>query len=324
MVDEPVFLVGAERSGTTLLRLMLDSHPEISFIEEFEYVTDLVGDDGTLPDLDHYGRYLETNRVFQISGFTFRDDLPYRELVDGFLRDRQRAVGAEIAGATIHFGFSRALALWPDAKFLHILRDPRDVAPSVIEMGWAGNTWWALNKWIEAEDEWDRLTELVPQDRRLTVRYEDLVTDHVSVLSEICRFLGTGYDDRMMDYADRTDYDLPDPSMATGWRRKLSTTEIRLAEARVGIDRLRRNRFEPSGHPPLEVGRWRREWLRWHDRKGKLRARVGVFGLRFTVEDLLARAVGSEAWQRRLAQESAEVVNANIKRSWAEDSPADR
>lgn len=323
-MEAPVFLVGAERSGTTLLRLMLDSHPEISFLEEFEYVTDLVGDDGALPDVEDYGRYLETNRVFQISGFTFRDDLSYRDLVDGFLRSRQKEVGATIGGATIHFGFSKSLAIWPDARFLHIIRDPRDVAPSVMEMGWAGNTWWALNKWVQAEEEWDRVTEVVPEDRRMTVRYADLVTDHVAVLTEICRFLGTGYDDRMLDYADRTDYDLPDPSRSTGWARKLSPRQVRLAEARVGLDRLRERGFEPSGQPPLEVGRWRREWLRWHDRKGKIQARVAVFGLRFTVEDLLARATGNDEWQRRLAQESAEVVNAAIKRSWAGDTPSDR
>ena len=317
-MNPPVFLVGAERSGTTLLRLMLDSHPDISMIEEFEYVTDLVGDDGSYPDMARYGRYLETNRIFNGSGFTFRDDVGYRELVDGFLRERQQQAGAGIAGATIHFGFAKALKLWPDAKLIHILRDPRDVGPSVIAMGWAGNLWWALNKWIEAEQEWDRVAPTLPDDRKLTIRYADLVGDHVGTLTRICRFAGTEYTDEMLAYAEQTDYDLPDPTKASGWRRKLSASEVQLAEAKIGLDWLQAKGFEPSGHPPITVGRLRREWLRWHDRKGKLQVRVDVYGLRFTAADLLARALGNERWQRSLRLEAAEVQKTRLRRSWVE------
>lgn len=39
-VEKPIFLVGAERSGTTVLRLMLDHHPQIAWCNEFEYVVD--------------------------------------------------------------------------------------------------------------------------------------------------------------------------------------------------------------------------------------------------------------------------------------------
>lgn len=48
-ISKPVFLVGAERSGTTVLRLMLDHHPQIAFNNEFEYAVDLVSDEGKWP-----------------------------------------------------------------------------------------------------------------------------------------------------------------------------------------------------------------------------------------------------------------------------------
>lgn len=312
----PTLLVGAERSGTTLLRLMLDSHPEISFIEEFEYATEIMGDDGSYPDLADYGRHLETSRIFNTSGFEFHRDLPYPELIDGWLRERQTEAGASLAGATIHFGFEKALKIWPEAKLLHIIRDPRDVAPSVIAMGWAGNMWYALDKWLEAEDEWDRVAPTLPDDRKLTVHYLDLISDHVDTLSRICDFMGTDYSERMLDYVDHTDYDLPTPGKVSRWQNKLSDGEVRLAEARVGLDRLRSKGYQPSGLPPLEIGRPRAEWLRWHNRKGKLANRVEALGLWFTVEDLLARASGHEGWKRSVQLRSVEKQKALLKKSW--------
>src|SRR5262249_42031140 len=68
MIPAPLFLVGAERSGTTLLRLMLDGHPDLAWNEEFEYAVDLLPEEGGFPDLEDYYPFLKTNRVFLHSG----------------------------------------------------------------------------------------------------------------------------------------------------------------------------------------------------------------------------------------------------------------
>ena len=321
--EAPFLLVGAERSGSTLLRLMLDSHPQIAFVEEFEYATELVGDDGAFPDPATFGNHLQTSRVFATSGFRHDPELSYQDLLNGFLRELKEAKGATIVGATVHFGFSRALHIWPDANFIHLIRDPRDVAPSVINMGWEANMWWALNKWVEAEDEWDRLLRgdganqgLAP-NRHLTIRYDDLVSDHEQVLKALCQFMVVDYSDRMLDYTQQTDYALPNPAMATGWRKKLSPSEIRLAEARVGPERLAAKGFTPSGYRPLTVGPRRLLFLKWHNRVGRLQMRVRNHGLRFTVADLAARAVGNQKWQRKLRLEAMEVEKSQLKKSWS-------
>ena len=57
-----LFLVGSERSGTTLLRLMLDHHPEIAFEKEFDFVVSKVSDIGACPQLDAYLEWLATVR----------------------------------------------------------------------------------------------------------------------------------------------------------------------------------------------------------------------------------------------------------------------
>ena len=51
VILRPVFLVGSERSGTTLLRLMLDHHPDIAFNLESVYIVAKISEDGTFPEL---------------------------------------------------------------------------------------------------------------------------------------------------------------------------------------------------------------------------------------------------------------------------------
>src|SRR5690606_8737994 len=67
----PTFLVGAERSGTTLLRLMLDHHPQIAWCSEFEYAVDQMRDDADppWPEIRRYRTYLATHRIFRAHGF---------------------------------------------------------------------------------------------------------------------------------------------------------------------------------------------------------------------------------------------------------------
>ncbi len=90
MLTEPVLLVGAEQSGTTLLRLMLDSHPEVAFAEEFHYAVDAITADGRYPSTVEFGARLALDRTFATSGFHFDPTLGFEEMVNGFLLSRQR------------------------------------------------------------------------------------------------------------------------------------------------------------------------------------------------------------------------------------------
>ena len=307
-----MFLVGAERSGTTLLRLMLDHHPRICFNAEFEFVVDRVSEDGDYPPLPDYLEWLETESMFLAAGLRVDRTASYPVLVHSFLAQRLVDTGKSIVGATVHRHFERLTHLWPDARFLHLVRNPRDVAPSCVEMGWAGNVWTGVERWIEAERCADRLRPRIPADRWLEERYESLVSDPVASLSRICAFLGVEYDDRMLAYPASTTYGPVDPSLANRWRERLSDRDVRLVEARVG-PLLASRGYEASGLEPRHVNSAAEWCLRAQDWVARVRFRVRRFGLLLVASEFLLRRLGLRSLQKPLRLRIQEI-NASYRR----------
>ena len=155
MIDSPVFLIGAERSGTTLLRLILDHHPVVAFQHEFELSVKYLPASGW-PDMRTYCDQLACDRNFTHSKYSIDPSLDYPHLVNDFLLQKQRASGSKpVIGATVHYQFSNLTRIWPNARFIHIIRDGRDVARSMVQMGWFGNSWNSCVEWVSAEHEID-------------------------------------------------------------------------------------------------------------------------------------------------------------------------
>lgn len=165
LVSKPIFLVGAERSGTTVLRLMLDHHPDIAWCYEFEYAVDKISNEGDFPSLNEYYKWLEAHRIFQDTGFIIDPGLSYPQLINSFLGQKQEQARKPIIGATVHRHFDRLLYIFPDARFIHLIRDARDVARSCIGMGWAGNVYMGVERWIEAELLWAKLSQNLSSER---------------------------------------------------------------------------------------------------------------------------------------------------------------
>lgn len=297
LISQPIFLVGAERSGTTLLRLMLDHHPHISFYSEFEYAVDLIKD-GNYPNLNQYYEFLETDRIFQTSGFTIDNKLNYPQLVDSFLRQKRQRDGKTIIGATVHRHFDRLLAIWPNARFIHILRDARDVARSCIGMNWAGNVWTGVERWLEAEQLWVQLQQQLTSQQYIQVRYESLITEPVANLTTLCEFMGKSYDGAMLSYPETTTYSLPKASLLAQWRNKLSEREIQLIEARVG-DMLEERGYELSGLPSLKISPIEQQKLRMHNRWSVVQRRIRTYGLPLVLSSYFSRRLGIKLWEKQ-------------------------
>jgi len=308
----PFFLVGSERSGTTLLRLMLAHHREIECAPEFEFLVEAMPAEGVWPELEPYYEWLATNRIFLPHGLQIDRALDYPGLAKSFVTQFCSRTGKPIHGATCHKHFDRLLGIWPQARFVHITRDGRDVARSCIGMGWAGNVWHGAERWIEAELLWSSLQGRIGAARRLEVRYEDLIRNTEQELERVCAFLGTDFDRDMLEYWRDSSYERPDPKLVAQWRRKLTRWELALLEARIG-DMLRERGYEESGVLPARVGAWERFKLRWEDKLGRLRFRSERYGLAHVVASRLARSLGLTAWQRRLLLRQNEIDNRHLK-----------
>jgi sulfotransferase family protein len=293
------FLIGAERSGTTLLRLMLDHHAEISCGGEFNYVTAHLQEDGSEPTPKLFEEALRLDRQFSSSGLAFVPVLDYAQQVRSFLIQLCR--DGRAVGATVHFNYRSLVRWWPEARFIHLVRDPRDVSISVIQMGWSGNLWAASKRWLAAERAVEEFREQVPDARIHELRFEDLVSHPVEELSALCSFLDLEYDPGMLSYPANSTYPAPDPKAAERWRKKLTTDEVQLVEQSVG-DWLLKRGYPHLGSPPLDLDSKAIARLVKQDAHVRRKNRVICYGYRLLINLRAAKLLRLNAWRDRIIQ----------------------
>ena len=311
-LTQPIFLVGCERSGTTLLRLMLDHHPDIAFNLESEYMVLKISDDGKFPELTAYQVWLAQDRVFQHSQFAINPNLDYPGLMSDFLQQKRTRKGKRYVGATIHHAFSRLRFLWPHAKFIYLYRDGRDVAASIVNMGWAGNSYVAADLWLEAEAEWSSLRKHLSDQQCLEVRYEDLIRQTEHELSKICTFVGTQFHPQMLEYPAHTTYSLPDERLNFQWKRRMPKKEVQLLESKIGSKLLERE-YPLSGHPVVSVSPLGRLVLLMDSNLRRFGWRIRRYGVMLVVLRAFALRMGSKTLVNRYDRMFDQIDDEHLK-----------
>ncbi|MFM1872250.1 MAG: hypothetical protein RL398_1672 [Planctomycetota bacterium] len=308
--------MGPLRSGTTLLRLLLDRHSAIHWPNEFEFGVAL--DQGKeWPSPQAYATHLANDRAFQDSGLTLPKTLPATaadvalELLGQYAAAAD-AAGKATLGLTIHSNFDRALAMWPNARFVHLLRDPRDVAHSVVGMGWAGNVYTAASYWLEPELQWDRIGARLPEARKLEVRYESLLHAPELELGRICKFLGVEFEPEMLTFHTESTYDAINPAGAHRWRTTLTEQQVRLVEARCSSLMATRG-YAPSGPPIQRIGALRRLALRFDSRCRRATWQIRHLGLPLWLQMVISRRIGSDAWRLRIRHRLNQAERARLR-----------
>jgi hypothetical protein len=235
----PIFIVGAPRSGTTLLRNMLNRHPAIAICRETDFhrlVYERRRSFGSLGDLRNRQRlvkeYLATPRIQRLrlnlpalEQTLLREGTGCEALFASLLRFYAQVHGKRRCGEKTprHALFTETLCEWyPGARILHILRDPRDVVASLRRMPWADrNVLGNARLWLSSNLAAWR-SRLRPQ--YLMVRYEELVASPEQELGRVCAFVGEEYFPSML---------VPnqDPNTQQPWYRR---AEERLTTERIG------------------------------------------------------------------------------------------
>ncbi|NUO99252.1 MAG: sulfotransferase [Nonomuraea sp.] len=222
LLEAPVFLLSPVRSGSTLLRAMLNAHPDLHAPHELHVRRLRVQFDTALAAkamaaLGHNQADLE---------HLLWDRVLHRELVRS---GKRYIVDKTPANAFAH---QRIATCWPDARFVFLLRHPASIATSWHEA--------SPDKRTPEEAALDalRYMKAVQKARSalpgLTVRYEELSAEPERVTREICAFLGLEWDPRMLSYGEQQvlEKGLGD------WRDKIRTGTVQPARELPAPDRI--------------------------------------------------------------------------------------
>ena len=278
----PFFIVGAGRSGSTLLRLMLASHSRIAIPPETWFLLPLVE---RLPiDRDLSGAELHQAIAIMTSHYRWPDmqisadelrecaarlpsagigDLA-RIVYDIHLRRTGKVRWADKTPPYIRI-LPQLATLFPGARFICLVRDGRDVAKSFQSLMIYGKTIRQNTiEWLEA-NRWERKWLASAQaDSMLRVRYEDLVVDPESVLRAICAFIGEQFEPHMLTWQESVERLVPERERhvhekltrrtrhedVARWEHSMSSAELFMAEAFMGRD-LQRLGYERRLRAPL-------------------------------------------------------------------------
>ena len=219
----PFFVIGSGRSGSTLFRRILTAHSELHVPpENFELGTSIRKYEQFRGQMGWYDlvRFIMSLFEFHHEFYTFEttlrplvnrfQDLPHNRRNLAYILDAFYRYHAERHGCSmVRWGdktplntyeietLELILKVFPDAQFIHLIRDGCDVVASSLRYGFFTDLTTAAQRWARVVENARRFTEAHP-DRSLVVRYEDLVRHPEKTTRSICDFLGVDFEPPML------------------------------------------------------------------------------------------------------------------------------
>lgn len=223
--ERPVFIIGSERSGTTLVLAILACHPRIAVPEvtwyypRFRPYLHTYGDLGvsanfnTLAHEMAYGLRVPFWRMPDANPATFGQEIAARAaeieqsfagvfaaMFERYADHVSKPRWGEKTPGNVWY-VDRILEDFPNAQFVYIYRDCRDASAEFIESQFGPtNAYTAARMWRDGQQAVKPFRESLGADQWFGIRYEDFVRDPVIHLKSMCAFLGEEYDDALMAF----------------------------------------------------------------------------------------------------------------------------
>ena len=304
-MSPPVFVLGVSRSGTTLLRVILDRSPAIAIPDETFFIpqlahrhsrsvdpTELLDDLRRLPRLAAWGVPAEDLAAALRPGMTIGEalDAVFSAYAAKHAKPRW---GDKTPMYMRHLGLIDKL--FPDAQYLHLIRDGRDAALAFLDMpeGVVTRTWahprspagfaceWRTEV-RRARDLGRRLGSL----RYFEVRYEDLIADTAGVVRSVCDFAGLPFEPAMLEYAGAVDVSAkphhqrllqPPTRGVREWRSQMSRADALAFEGiagdvlgELGYELLEPESSDGSARAKLALASYRARMGAWNAAAGAM------------------------------------------------------
>jgi hypothetical protein len=242
--EGPIFVVGSMRSGSTLLRLVLDSHPRIAIGAETGFM-------GALRGMKEIPAWRYGKGWYQRLDWTDQEiDERLREFYAGMFRRYTTEQGKQRWGDKTPFHTGHMVEMgrvFPDAVFVGIVRHPGAVATS-LRKNFHYTFPDAVSYWLATNLELVR-SGIELGGRFVACRYEDLVADSEPVLRELLDFLGEPWSPAVLAHHDvqrdkraprvvdgsTVSHDPIDPSRTAAWSRSVTDDDRRALQAAAGL-----------------------------------------------------------------------------------------
>ena len=210
------FILGFPRSGTTLLRAMLNAHPEFAVPPESHFIVPLEPNGrtpGKAPfESSRFLDQLSADRWFLRWGLSL-DDVEraldrvrprtyadaVREVFAAYARLKRKPRYADKTPDYLAH-INRLAALFPEGRFIHIIRDGRDIWLSHRDVGWYGSGFRKAEHWQQQVRQGMAAGRRLGPSRYVEIRYDRLIDDPPRELERMTDLIGVSYDARMLSY----------------------------------------------------------------------------------------------------------------------------
>lgn len=201
MKEKPIFIVGCNRSGTTLLQFILDAHPKIGIAPETHFFIDLKVMGRKKQDiLNEMFRKCKYWKKIGLSKEELKKNIQIdsrKNFFNSLIRAQARLRGKQIFGEKTPdhiFYVADIKKMYPEAKFIQVIRDPRAVAISQVKKVAVNRFPYAYHCAFNISRKWQKTSDLGMKYKTLynnykIIKFEDLVMKPQNVISSVCNFL---------------------------------------------------------------------------------------------------------------------------------------